>query len=86
MENMNKIITIVIPSYNVENTLGETVNSLLIPNQKFRESIDVLIGNDGSNDGTLNLARKFEEKYSRIVRVWDKENGGHGSTINVGID
>lgn len=84
--NMSKIITIIIPSYNVENTLEKAVNSLLIPDQKLRESIDVLIVNDGSSDGTSDLARKFERLHPGIVRVWNKENGGHGSTINVGIE
>lgn len=83
---MNKILTIVIPSYNVEDTLARTVRSLLIPNYKLLESIDILIVNDGSTDGTLELARNFESQYPNIVRVWNKENGGHGSTINVGIE
>lgn len=83
---MNKILTIVIPSYNVENTLEKTVNSLLIPDQNLRGLMDILIVDDGSSDGTADLARNFERLYPGIIRMWNKENGGHGSTINVGIE
>ena len=83
---MEKLLTIVIPSYNVEQTLQQTVESLLIPDKELRSSLDVLIVNDGSKDGTLVLAKQLEAENPDIVRVWNKENGGHGSTINVGID
>lgn len=83
---MDKLLTIVIPSYNVEETLCQTVESLLVPDMKLRNLLDILIVNDGSKDGTLTLARQLETDNPGIVRVWDKENGGHGSTINVGIE
>ena len=83
---MEKLLTIVIPSYNVEATLRQAVESMLVPDIKLRNLLDILIVNDGSKDGTLALARQFEADNPGIVRVWDKENGGHGSTINVGID
>ena len=83
---MGKVLTIIIPSYNVENTLRETVESCLIPDMNLREMIEVLIVNDGSTDGTLQLAEDLEKENSGIIKVWDKKNGGHGSTINVGID
>lgn len=78
---MNKLLTIVIPSYNVEKTLRQTVESLLVPDMELRGLLDILIVNDGSKDGTLDLARQLEADNPGIVRVWDKENGGHGSTI-----
>lgn len=83
---MNKILTIVIPSYNVEKTLRQTVESLLVSDMELRSLLDILIVNDGSKDGTLDLAQQLEEKNPGIVHVLDKENGGHGSTINVGIE
>ncbi len=83
---MEKLLTIVIPSYNVEKTLRETVESMLVPDAALRCLLDILIVNDGSKDGTLALARQLEADNPGVVRVWNKENGGHGSTINVGID
>lgn len=83
---MDKLLTIVIPSYNVEETLRQTVESMLVPDMGARNMLDILIVNDGSKDGTLRLAKQLEADNSGIVRVWDKENGGHGSTINVGME
>lgn len=83
---MDKLLTIVIPSYNVDDTLSQTVISMLVPDMRMRSLLDILIVNDGSKDGTLQLAKQLEADNPGIVRVWDKENGGHGSTINVGIE
>lgn len=80
---MNKILTIVVPSYNAESYLVETIPTMV--NASNIEDVEVLIVNDGSKDNTLKIARQFEEKYPTVVKVIDKENGGHGSTINAGI-
>ena len=36
-------------------------------------------------DETLQIAKKYEEKYPDIIRVIDKENGGHGDAVNAGL-
>ncbi|MEY8434761.1 glycosyltransferase family A protein [Streptococcus hyointestinalis] len=78
-----KILTVVVPSYNAGEFLKETIPTIVEVNNS--EFLEVLIVNDGSKDNTLEVAHRLEEKYLGIVRVVDKENGGHGSTINVGI-
>lgn len=83
---MDKILTVVIPAYNVEKTLQKTIDSLLVPDLTQRSMLDLLIVNDGSSDGTESIARRYENENRGIVRVYSKENGGHGSTINVGIE
>ncbi|WP_438588592.1 glycosyltransferase family 2 protein [Dubosiella newyorkensis] len=80
---MEKTITITVPSYNVENTLKETVCSLLEPT--VLNDLEILIVNDGSKDNTSSIAHSLEKQYPQTIRVIDKENGGHGSTINTGI-
>lgn len=47
--------------------------------------LEVIVVNDGSKDKTLELAKKYEEKYPDTFKVVDKENGGYGSTINTSI-
>ena len=71
-----KLLTIVIPAYNVEKYLDEAI----APYEKMihPERVEVLIVNDGSTDGTLKKAREYEEKYPEFIKVIDKENGGHG--------
>ncbi len=81
---MNKVVSFIIPSYNVEKYISKCLDSFI--EEKVMECIEVLVVNDGSKDRTSSIAHKYEERYPDIFRVFDKENGGHGSTINVGVE
>ena len=48
-------------------------------------SIEILVINDGSTDKTQDIAIKYAKKFPNSIRVVNKRNGGHGSTINTGI-
>ena len=83
----NKILSVIIPSYNVSQYLEHTVETLL--NINNRHKIEIIIVNDGSKDKTIEIANKLAKEYNdannQIIKIIDKENGGHGSTINEGI-
>ena len=79
-----KILTIAVPSYNAEKYLTETMPSILAA--KYRDLIDLVIVNDGSIDMTRKVAEEISQQYPEIVRVINKENGGHGSAVNTGIE
>lgn len=79
-----KALTICVPSYNVEPYLDRCLRSLV--SCKSAEKVEVLIINDGSSDRTREIALAYQQKYPGIVRLVDKENGGHGSTINTALD
>ena len=64
---MRKILTIIIPSYNMEKYLSNAINSLIIKKELF-EKIEILVVNDGSTDNTLNIANKFQNNYP--VFLW----------------
>lgn len=81
---MEKLLTVVIPSYNVERYLRQTLESFVIERQ-WMEKLEILIVDDGSKDHTADIGKEYETKYPGIYRVISKENGGHGSTINRGI-
>lgn len=81
---MEKLLTVVIPSYNVEKYLSQTLESFVIE-KEWMEKVEILIVDDGSKDNTASIGKVYEEKYPGIYRVISKENGGHGSTINRGI-
>lgn len=76
-----KYISFVVPSYNSEKYLHKCVESLLLGG----DDVEIIIVNDGSKDRTLEIANGYQKKYPTIVRVIDKENGGHGSGINAGL-
>ena len=80
---MEKILTITIPSYNVEKYLQQTLDSFI--DDEILNDIEVLVVDDGSKDRTATIGKAYEEKYPDTFRVISKENGGHGSTINRGI-
>ncbi len=81
------VLSIIIPSYNVSKYITNTVSSLV--NQTNADKLEILIVNDGSKDNTKEVAesiiKRFTNSKKPIIKLIDKENGGHGSTINVGI-
>lgn len=76
------LLSVLVPAYNSADFLGRGVNSLL--GHKMTDLIEILVVNDGSKDETLKVAKELSKNHPAL-RVIDKENGGHGSTINVGI-
>ncbi len=77
-----KYITFAVPCYNSEDYLNRCVDSLL----PGGEDVEIILINDGSTDGTAAIIDDYAEKYPDIVRAVHKENGGHGSGVNKGID
>jgi glycosyltransferase involved in cell wall biosynthesis len=85
MEGMNitmKLLTITVPCYNSEGYIRKCVESLLTGG----EDVEIIIVDDGSKDSTDAIADEYERKYPAIVRALHKENGGHGSAVNMGIE
>src|SRR5699024_12690371 len=79
---MEKILTVTIPSYNVEKYLRQTLDSFLA--EEILEEIEILIVDDGYKDKTAAIGKEYEKNYPGTSRGISKENGGHGSTINRG--
>lgn len=79
---MNKLISVVIPVYNVEAYLAACVESVL--DQTYR-NYELILVDDGSPDRCPQMCDEFAKRDSRI-RVIHKENGGLSSARNAGID
>ncbi|MBO6205823.1 MAG: glycosyltransferase family 2 protein [Lachnospiraceae bacterium] len=79
-----KILTVSIAAYNIQDYITETVMSIL-GTEEIGNNIEILIINDGSTDDTLLRARELAKRFPEIVRIIDKENGGWGSTVNEAI-
>ena len=76
-----KYISFAIPCYNSEAYMEKAIQSIL----PGGEDVEIIVVNDGSSDGTSEVAKKYEEKYPGIVKAVDKENGGHGDAVNTGL-
>lgn len=76
-----KYISFAIPCYNSESYMAHAIESIL----PGGEDIEIIIVNDGSKDRTSEIAHEYMQKYPTIVKVVDKENGGHGDAVNAGL-
>lgn len=81
--NREKLVTICVPSYNVERYLERCLWTLI--NHKMAADVEILVIDDGSTDHTGEIAGILTARYPGIIRLVQKENGGHGSTINRAI-
>lgn len=79
---MNKQISVIIPVYNVAECLENCINSILA--QSYN-NLEILIIDDGSNDGSEKICDLYINKDPRIT-VYHKENGGLSDARNYGIE
>lgn len=78
---MNSKVSIVVPTYNVEDYLEECLDSIV--NQTIKD-IEIICVNDGSTDSSLDIIKKYASDDNRFVII-DKENGGYGMAMNIGM-
>ena len=81
---MKPILSVVVPSYNVEQYLDKGLTSYA--DDRFNGRLEIIVVNDGSKDRTQEIAEGYAAKWPNIINVINKENGGHGSAVNAGID
>lgn len=79
---MNKLISVIIPVFNVEKYLERCIKSII--NQTYK-NLEILLINDGSTDKSIEICNRYLEIDNRIVLL-NKENGGLSSARNLGID
>ena len=82
---MQNLLTIVIPTYNMQDYLHRCLGSLVLYDGALMKQLEVLVVNDGSKDDSSAIAHEYEAKYPNTFRVIDKENGNYGSCINRGL-
>ena len=78
---MNKKVSIIIPVFNAEKYLSETINS--VKNQIFL-NWECIIINDGSSDGSAKIIEDFQGKYSNVIGI-KQENKGVSAARNAGL-
>ena len=79
---VEKLISVIIPAYNLEKYFGKCIQSVI--NQSYK-NLEIVLVNDGSTDSSFDICKRFSKMDSRIVLL-NKENGGLSSARNYGID
>lgn len=82
---MEKILTIVIPTYNMEKYLDKCLTSLIIKDNELLKELEVLVVIDGAKDRSSEIAHAYQDRFPETFRVIDKENGNYGSCVNRGL-
>ena len=76
------LVSVIIPTYNSEKTISDTINSILI---QTYSNIEVLITDDNSSDKTVKLIEKIKKSDKRIKLFRFRENFGAGVARNNSI-
>lgn len=79
MIKYSPIVSIIIPVFNGEKYLEKAIQSCI--NQTYK-NIEIIVVDDGSNDNTSLISKKFENK----IKYFYKDNGGVSSALNLGIE
>ena len=79
------IVSVIMPLYNAEETLRDSVGSVLAQTLGFEDHIEILLVDDGSRDGTWALCEEYQAAWPGNIRCFAKENGGVSSARNYGI-
>ena len=80
---MSKVLSVCVPSYNMEKYLNRCIDSFLVP--EVLDRLELIIVNDGSTDETLSIANDYKARYPQTIVVIDKPNGHYGSCVNASL-
>lgn len=75
-------VSIIVPNYNTEQYIGRCIESLV--NQTYK-NIEIIIVDDKSNDESLKIIKKYEEKFPNVLCIALNENKGVSTARNMGI-
>ena len=77
----NILLSIIIPCYNVEKFIKNTLNSILEENL---EDYEIILINDGSVDNTLSIIQEYSRIY-KFIKIITQKNQGVSEARNIGI-
>lgn len=77
--------SVVIPVFNVENYLAETVESVMAQTMDFQRNCEIIFVNDGSTDGSEVVCQRYQEKFPANIIYIKQSNAGPGAARNNGV-
>lgn len=78
-------LSIVIPAYNEEDRIGKSLTKTNNYLKKRGFDFEIIVVDDGSNDKTLNLLKKYSQNISNLIILKNENNQGKGYSIKKGI-
>ncbi|MDR2622995.1 MAG: glycosyltransferase [Methanobrevibacter sp.] len=79
-------ISVIIPTYNCENSINRAINSVINQTIGFEE-IEIIIVDNKSTDSTRDIINEYASKYDNIIPIFLKKNSGSpSSSRNIGIE
>lgn len=76
-------VSIILPTYNSENTIGKTIESIL--EQTLSDEYKLIIINDGSTDMTEKVCQKYVRENEHLIEYYNIPNNGVSNARNIGI-
>lgn len=77
--------TVIIPIYNTEKYVEETILSVINQTIGFKDNIQIILVNDGSTDNSERICKKYEKEYPENIKYIKQENAGVSSARNNGL-
>ena len=78
--------SVIIPIYNVEEYLEETIKSVINQSIGFKDNIELILINDGTPDNSEKICLKYKELYPDNIIYYKQENSGVSTARNKGIE
>lgn len=85
MGNSRFKFSVIIPVYNVENYLEETIQSVIHQTIGFKKNIQIILVNDGSPDDSGKICEKYQREYPDNIVYVEQKNAGVSAARNNGL-
>lgn len=78
-------LSIVIPAYNEEKRISDSLKKVISFFDKNKEDYELLVVNDGSKDKTVEIIKEFSKNNKRVKLIDYKTNRGKGYAVKTGV-
>jgi dolichol-phosphate mannosyltransferase len=79
-------LSVICPFFNEEQIIGEAIETLLDRLGRFEVRWELIVVNDGSRDGSLDVAKEIASRHPNLRVISYETNRGRGHALKVGID
>ncbi|MCC7554091.1 MAG: glycosyltransferase [Methanobacteriaceae archaeon] len=83
--NKNKEFSIIMPIYNTEKYLEESINSIIKQNFGFENNIELILVDNGSNDNSKEICLKYRKQYPENIKYLFQKHSRQSKARNLGL-